>query len=389
LRNICILGSTGSIGENTLDVVSRHPDLFRVRALTAHTQIEKLAKQCQQYKPDIAVVADASYAAKLKNLLTNSSTKVLYGNEGLIEAVMHVEVDTVMAAIVGAAGLLPTLEAARAGKRILLANKEALVMSGQILMDTVAQSGAELLPIDSEHNAIYQCLPQTKNASQNEVAELLLTASGGPFLNRSIETLDRVTPEEACAHPNWVMGKKISVDSSTMMNKGLELIEAMWLFQMPAQKIQIVIHPQSVIHSLVRYVDGSLLAQLGEPDMRIPIAYGLGWPNRITSGAKHLNMMELGQLNFMKADLQRFPAIRLAREAAILKGTAPAILNAANEEAVESFLTGAISYTQIIQIVEKVLEKINSEVVTSLEHVLAIDRLARQTAQQYIKECSK
>lgn len=389
MRNICILGSTGSIGENTLDVVSRHPDLFRVRALTAHTQIEKLAKQCQQYHPDIAVVADATYAAKLKSLLTHSSTKVLHGNEGLIEAVMHAEVDTVMAAIVGAAGLLPTLEAAKAGKRILLANKEALVMSGQILMDTVSLSGAELLPIDSEHNAIYQCLPQMKNTHQHEIAELLLTASGGPFLNRSIETLDRVTPEEACAHPNWVMGKKISVDSSTMMNKGLELIEAMWLFQMPPEKIQIVIHPQSVIHSLVRYVDGSLLAQLGEPDMRIPIAYGLGWPNRITSGAKQLNMMELGQLNFMKADLQRFPAIRLAREAGILRGTAPAILNAANEVAVESFLTGAINYQQIIQIVEKVLDKIDSEVATSLEHVLAIDRLARQKAQLFIKECSR
>jgi 1-deoxy-D-xylulose-5-phosphate reductoisomerase len=386
MRGLCILGSTGSIGENTLDVVARHPDLFRVKTLTANTQIDKLAKQCIQFQPEIAVVGNAELAQKLKSLLPNSSTQVLFGPEGLIEAVMHHQVDTVMSAIVGAAGLLPTIEAARAGKRILLANKEALVISGQILMDVVAQSGAELLPIDSEHNAIYQCLPHNNQSNPLEVEELLLTASGGPFLHRPIDTLINVTTEEACAHPNWVMGRKISVDSSTMMNKGLELIEAMWLFQMPQEKIQIVIHPQSVIHSLVRYVDGSLLAQLGEPDMRTPIAFGLGWPQRITSGVKPLDMMQIGQLNFMPADVKRFPAILLAREAARLKGTAPAIMNAANEVAVESFLNRQITYPQIVQIITQVLENIPSEPATTLDLVLSIDQLAREKTKQFIRE---
>ena len=385
MRNVCILGSTGSIGENTLDVVARHPDLFRVTALTANTQVEKLAQQCLKFKPLIAVVGNKDYAQHLKGLLRDTNTQVMYGPEGLIEAVMHQEVDTVMAAIVGAAGLMPTLEAAKAGKRILLANKEALVMSGQILMDAIAKSGAELLPIDSEHNAIFQCLPQNKQSDTHEIDELLLTASGGPFLHRPMDTLSKVTPEEACAHPNWVMGRKISVDSSTMMNKGLELIESMWLFQMPQDKIQIVIHPQSVIHSLVRYVDGSLLAQLGEPDMRTPIAYGLGWPRRITSGVKKLDMLQLSQLNFMAADTVRFPAIPLAREAARVKGTAPAILNAANEIAVESFLNREIGYLQIVQVIEQVLGKIASEPASSLELVLSVDNNARQTAQQIVK----
>ena len=385
MRNICILGSTGSIGENTLDVVARHPDLFRVTALTANTQVEKLAQQCITFKPRIAVVASKDYAQQLKGLLRETSTQVLYGPQGLIEAALHEEVDTVMAAIVGAAGLMPTLEAAKAGKRILLANKEALVMSGQILMDVIAKSGSELLPIDSEHNAIFQCLPQSKQSDTHEIDELLLTASGGPFLHRPMDTLSKVTPEEACAHPNWVMGRKISVDSSTMMNKGLELIEAMWLFQMPQERIQIVIHPQSVIHSLVRYVDGSLLAQLGEPDMRTPIAYGLGWPKRITSGVKKLDMLQLSQLNFMAADPIRFPAILLAREAARVKGTAPAILNAANEIAVESFLNREIGYLQIVQVIEQVLGKIASEPASSLELVLSVDNDARQTAQQIVK----
>jgi len=389
MRGLCILGSTGSIGENTLDVVARHPDLFKVKTLTANTQIEKLAKQCVQFKPDIVVVGNSELAKKLKSLLPNSSTQVLFGPDGLIEAVMHHQVNTVMAAIVGAAGLLPTIEAARAGKRILLANKEALVMSGQILMDVVKHSGAELLPIDSEHNAIYQCLPHNKENNPLEIEELLLTASGGPFLNRLIDTLIHVTPEEACAHPNWVMGRKISVDSSTMMNKGLELIEAMWLFQMPQEKIQIVIHPQSVIHSLVRYVDGSLLAQLGEPDMRTPIAFGLGWPQRISSGVKPLDLMQLGQLHFMPADVKRFPAITLAREAARLKGTAPAIMNAANEVAVDSFLNRQITYPQIVQIITQVLENTPSEPASSLELVLSVDQLARDKTKQYILETLK
>ncbi len=389
MRNLCILGSTGSIGENTLDVVARHPDLFRVTSLTANTQVEKLAQQCLTFKPRIVVVSNKDYAQSLKALINDSTIQVLYGPQGLIEAVMHHEVDTVMAAIVGSAGLMPTLEAAKAGKRILLANKEALVMSGQILMDAIARSGAELLPIDSEHNAIFQCLPQSKQNNTHEIEELLLTASGGPFLHRPMDTLSKVTPEEACAHPNWVMGRKISVDSSTMMNKGLELIEAMWLFQMPQEKIQIVIHPQSMIHSLVRYVDGSLLAQLGEPDMRTPIAYGLGWPKRIVSGVKKLDMLQLNQLNFMAADPIRFPAILLAREAARVKGTAPAILNAANEIAVESFLNREIGYLQIVQIIEQVLGKISSEPASSLELVLSVDNLARQTAYQIVKELKR
>ena len=386
MRSLCILGSTGSIGENTLDVVARHPNLFRVKTLTANTQIEKLAKQCIAFQPDIAVVGSKELADKLRLLLSNSYTKVLFGPQGLIEAVMHHQVDTVMSAIVGAAGLLPTIEAAKAGKRILLANKEALVISGQILMDVVVRSGAELLPIDSEHNAIYQCLPHNKESNPKVVEELLLTASGGPFLYRPIETLIDVTPEEACAHPNWVMGRKISVDSSTMMNKGLELIEAMWLFKTPQEKIQIVIHPQSVIHSLVRYVDGSLLAQLGEPDMRTPIAFGLGWPNRITSGVKPLDMMKISQLNFMPADVLRFPAITIAREAARLKGTAPAIMNAANEIAVDSFLNRQITYPQIVEMISRVLESIPSEPASSLELVLSIDQLARDKTKQFIME---
>lgn len=388
MRNICILGSTGSIGENTLDVIAQHPDLFCVKALTAHTQVTKLAQQCQAFHPEIAVVADANHAAQLKLLLPHAKTKVLHGPEGLMEAVRHHHVDTVMAAIVGGAGLLPTLEAAKAGKRILLANKEALVMAGQILMDEIARSGSELLPIDSEHNAIFQCLPHHKKALHPEIEELILTASGGPFLQRPLASFAHITSQEACAHPNWVMGRKISVDSSTMVNKGLELIEAMWLFQMPQEKIAIVIHPQSVIHSLVRYVDGSLLAQLGEPDMRTPIAYGLAWPHRITSGVKKLDMLQLSQLNFMAVDPQRFPAIALAREAARLKGTAPAIFNAANEIAVESFLQQEIQYPQIVQVIARVLDNIPSEPTSSLELVLSIDRLARMEAKQCIRELS-
>jgi 1-deoxy-D-xylulose-5-phosphate reductoisomerase len=390
LRHICILGSTGSIGESTLDVVARHPDLYQVLALTANTQVEKLAKQCHQFIPQIAVIQNAVLADQLKVLLTGLPTKVLYGPQGLIEAVMLSKVDTVMAAIVGAAGLLPTIEAANAGKRILLANKEALVMSGQILMDAIAKSHAELIPIDSEHNAIFQCLPgsnqQTQSLDYPGVEELILTASGGPFLNRSLDSLDQVTPEEACAHPNWVMGRKISVDSATMMNKGLELIEAMWLFQIEQERIQIVIHPQSVIHSLVRYADGSLLAQLGEPDMRTPIAYGLGWPNRIMSGVKRLDLTQMSQLSFQAPDINRFPAITLAREAARLKGTSPAILNAANEIAVEHFLNRQIGYTQITSIVSQVLQEFESQPATDLEIVLEADRVARLKTKEIIQK---
>jgi 1-deoxy-D-xylulose-5-phosphate reductoisomerase len=389
MRHICILGSTGSIGENTLDVISNHPELFKVEALSANTQVEKLAKQCHQFVPKLAVIESPQLAEKLERLLEDLPTRVVCGPSGLLEAVLLHEVDTVMAAIVGAAGLLPTIEAAKAGKRVLLANKEALVMSGQILIDATKKSGAELLPIDSEHNAIFQCLPEPNSLSEkknlNGVEELLLTASGGPFLNRTIESLENVSPEEACAHPNWSMGKKISVDSATMMNKGLELIEAMWLFNMPEDKIQIVIHPQSVIHSLVRYADGSLIAQLGAPDMRTPIAYGLGWPNRISSGVKQLDLTQISQLSFREPNLKLFPAILLAREAARLKGTTPAILNAANEIAVESFLKGQIRYTQIVSVVDQVLQEFESKTASDLETILEADKLARNKAQNIIK----
>ncbi|AWW49996.1 1-deoxy-D-xylulose-5-phosphate reductoisomerase [Polynucleobacter paneuropaeus] len=389
-RRIAILGSTGSIGTNTLDVIRAHPERFEVVALTAAKQVERLAEQCVEFKPRVAVVSDAGSAKKLSELLLAKQvgTQVLYGPDALITAVLESDCDTVMAAIVGAAGLLPTLAAAKAGKRILLANKEALVMSGNLFMDAVRQGGGELLPIDSEHNAIFQCLPvhYSKSPSQHHgVEELWLTASGGPFRNTPIAELSQVTPEQACAHPNWVMGRKISVDSATMMNKGLEVIEAYWLFGLPIEKIQVLIHPQSVVHSMVRYCDGSVIAQMGQPDMRTPIAYGLAWPDRITAGVQSLSLTQQAALNFMEPDLQRFPCLSLAFQAGKQGGTAPVILNAANEIAVAAFLDNALQYLQIPEVVERVLNTTPPSTPSSLEDILEVDAKSRVLATDVIQ----
>ncbi|MBT8572037.1 1-deoxy-D-xylulose-5-phosphate reductoisomerase [Polynucleobacter paneuropaeus] len=389
-KRIAILGSTGSIGTNTLDVIRAHPERFEVVALTAAKQVERLAEQCVEFKPRVAVVSDAGSAKKLSELLLAKQvgTQVLYGPDALITAVLESDCDTVMAAIVGAAGLLPTLAAAKAGKRILLANKEALVMSGNLFMDAVRQGGGELLPIDSEHNAIFQCLPvhYSKSPSQHHgVEELWLTASGGPFRNTPIAELSKVTPEQACAHPNWVMGRKISVDSATMMNKGLEVIEAYWLFGLPIEKIQVLIHPQSVVHSMVRYCDGSVIAQMGQPDMRTPIAYGLAWPDRITAGVQSLSLTQQAALNFMEPDLQRFPCLSLAFQAGKQGGTAPVILNAANEIAVAAFLDNALQYLQIPEVVERVLNTTPPSTPSSLEDILEVDAKSRVLATDVIQ----
>jgi 1-deoxy-D-xylulose-5-phosphate reductoisomerase len=392
-RRIAILGSTGSIGVNTLDVIRAHPDRFKVVALTAGKQIDRLAEQCVEFKPAIAVVSDADDAARLESQLRqkNITTQVLYGSASLVVAATDSGCDTVMAAIVGAAGLVPALAAAKAGKRVLLANKEALVMSGNLFMQAMNTGGGELLPIDSEHNAIFQCLPNNftqDSSSQNAylgVEELWLTASGGPFRNTPLDQLDNITPEQACAHPNWVMGRKISVDSATMMNKGLEVIEAFWLFGLPLEKIKVLIHPQSVVHSMVRYRDGSVLAQLGQPDMRTPIAYGLAWPDRITAGVAPLSLTQLTNLSFSEPDVSRFPCLSLAFAAAQSGGTAPAVLNAANEIAVAAFLEEGLPYLQIPVIVEKTLNAIATSKADSLEVILHIDAQARKVARDFIK----
>ena len=394
LKQIAILGSTGSIGVNTLDVIRAHPDRFKVVALTAAKQIERLAEQCIEFKPVIAVVADANGAAQLTHLLQEKkiATQVLYGPQALVDAVTESGCDTVMAAIVGAAGLVPALAAAQAGKRVLLANKEALVMSGNLFMQAMKAGGGELLPIDSEHNAIFQCLPDrfTKNPSDHlGVEELWLTASGGPFRDRALEDLASITPEQACAHPNWVMGRKISVDSATMMNKGLEVIEAFWLFGLPLEKIKVLIHPQSVVHSMVRYRDGSVLAQMGQPDMRTPIAYGLAWPERIDAGVTPLNLTQMSGLSFTEPNFAQFPCLSLAFAAAKAGATAPAILNAANEVAVASFLDGNLPYLKISDVVEHCLNVLTPVAADSLEIILEADALARQTANQFIRTLQK
>ena len=394
VKQLAILGSTGSIGVNTLDVIRAHPERFKVVALTAAKQIQRLAEQCIEFKPAIAVVADPDGAAQLNHLLLEKeiSTEVLYGPQALIRAVTESGCDTVMAAIVGAAGLVPALAAAQAGKRVLLANKEALVMSGNLFMQAMKAGGGELLPIDSEHNAIFQCLPDrfTKDPSDHwGVEELWLTASGGPFRDRSIADLVSITPEQACAHPNWVMGRKISVDSATMMNKGLEVIEAFWLFGLPLEKIKVLIHPQSVVHSMVRYRDGSVLAQMGQPDMRTPIAYGLAWPERIDAGVTPLNLTQLTGLSFTEPNFSQFPCLSLAFAAAKAGGTAPAVLNAANEVAVAAFLDEGLPYLSIPNVVEHCLNALSPVAADSLETILEADVLARQAANQFIRATDK
>ena len=392
-RRVAILGSTGSIGVNTLDVIRAHPDRFNVAALTAGKQIDRLAEQCIEFKPAIAVVSEADDAKRLEVLLRqkNIATQVMHGPSSLVAAVTDSDCDTVMAAIVGAAGLVPALSAAKAGKRVLLANKEALVMSGNLFMHAISAGGGELLPIDSEHNAIFQCLPNnfTKESSlQNAylgVEELWLTASGGPFRNTPLEQLSNITPEQACAHPNWVMGRKISVDSATMMNKGLEVIEAFWLFGLPLEKIKVLIHPQSVVHSMVRYRDGSVLAQMGQPDMRTPIAYGLAWPERIAAGVPSLSLTQLANLSFSEPDLSRFPCLSLAFAAAKTGGTAPTVLNAANEIAVAAFLDEGLPYLQIPVVVEKTLNAIAIEGADSLDTILHVDAQARKVTRELIQ----
>ena len=383
-QKLTILGSTGSIGVSTLDVVARHPQQFQVFALTANQRVAELAQQCRQFHPRYAVLGSQAAAEQLRNLV-DSDVEVLWGEEGLAQVAAHEETDTVMAAIVGAAGLLPTLAAVKAGKKVLLANKEALVMAGQLFMDVVAESKATLLPIDSEHNAIFQCLPADYSGrEQAGVRRLLLSASGGPFRTTPLADLAAMTPDQACAHPNWSMGRKISVDSATMMNKGLELIEASWLFAVDASDIDIVIHPQSIIHSLVEYNDGSVLAQLGNPDMRTPIAHALAWPERIDSGVSSLDLIAIASLNFEAPDEQRFPALRLARAAADSRGDAPAALNAANEVAVEAFLNETIGFTRIAEVVDRVMQAWPLGEPRELGAVQEADQRARAMAEQVI-----
>jgi len=385
---ITILGSTGSIGVSTLDVLSRHPDKYRVVALTANKNAQRLFEQCQKFKPDYAVIIDDQAAKLFSELLSNSDlkTELLTGTSALEQVASLPEAEYVMAAIVGAAGLLSSLAAAQAGKRVLLANKESLVMSGQLFMDEVKKHGAELLPIDSEHNAIFQSMPDNyyQGLKESGVGKILLTASGGPFRETPIDQLDNVTPDQACAHPNWEMGKKISVDSATMMNKGLEVIEACWLFNTDADNVQVVLHPQSVIHSMVQYADGSVLAQLGRPDMRTPIAHALAWPERIESGVEPLNIFDVARLDFIEPDFQRFPCLRLAYEAMQQGGTAPAILNAANEIAVESFLNNELSFMKIAEVIDYTMNSLDFGSADNLDVILNADRQARDSAKSFI-----
>lgn len=388
-EQVTILGSTGSIGVSTLDVLARQPERFEVYALTANTGVEDLARQVLAVKPRFAVLRDAQAAASLEQKLKvagHSGTEVLAGEDNLCRVAADDDVDVVMAAIVGAAGLEPTLAAVNAGKKVLLANKEALVMAGRLFMEAVERSSAVLLPIDSEHNAIFQCLADgsLRDLSAQGVSKILLTGSGGPFREVPVEDLAAVSPDQACAHPNWSMGRKISVDSATMMNKGLELIEACWLFDTSADKITVVVHPQSIIHSMVEYIDGSVLAQLGNPDMRTPIAHALAWPERMPSGVGSLDLIAQGRLDFQAPDEIKFPCLRLAREAATRGGTAAAILNAANEVAVAAFLEGGLPFTDIAQVIESVMKMVEVVEPDSLADVKLADRQAREAAEAVV-----
>ena len=392
IRHLTILGSTGSIGESTLDVVDRHPGRFKVFALTANTNVEKMLAQCIRFKPQHAVMLDSAAAQRLEAAirLEKLDTVVSSGVESLETVAALPQVDVVMAAIVGAAGIRPTFAAAQSGKLVLLANKETLVMAGNIFMDAVKKHRATLLPIDSEHNAIHQSMPHDFNGNLSEkgIRRILLTASGGPFRTASLDSLRHVTPEQACAHPNWDMGRKISVDSATMMNKGLEVIEARWLFNASPENIQVVVHPQSVIHSMVEYVDGSVLAQLGNPDMRTPIAHAMGFPERIESGVASLNMFDVARLDFEQPDFARFPCLHLAYEALKMGDNMPATLNAANEVAVASFLDGKMAFTAIPAMIEYVMHTVKQQVIHTLDDVLQADETARNTAREWLAALS-
>lgn len=391
-QSVCILGVTGSIGQSTLKILSQHLDKYSVFAVSAHSRISELVEICKQFRPKVVVVPEHKIA-ELKSSFVQQNIQgidILVGQDGLVDIASHADVDVVMAAIVGAAGLLPTLAAVKAGKRVLLANKEALVMSGEIMMQAALDHQALLLPVDSEHNAIFQSLPhnylQVDRTGQPQlgVSKILLTASGGPFLNHSLEQLEHVTPQQACKHPNWSMGQKISVDSATLMNKGLELIEACHLFSISEHFVTVVVHPQSIIHSMVQYVDGSTLAQMGNPDMCTPIAHALAWPERLQTSVPALDLFEYSQLNFQAPDTQKFPALNLARQAMRAGGLAPTILNAANEIAVEAFLKERIGFTHIPQVVEHTLQDLENAAAESIECILDKDKVARSIAQKYI-----
>ena len=383
--HVTVLGATGSIGTSTLDVLARHPEKYGVFALSASRSVEAMLKLCLEHKPRFAVMADSAAAEKLQVQLDGSGIQVLSGEEGLCQVAAHEQCDTVVAAIVGAAGLVPTLQAVEAGKRVLLANKEALVMAGQLMLDAAKRSGALILPIDSEHNAIFQCLPQNERGAEwRGVEKILLTASGGPFRQSSLEELRLVTPERALMHPNWSMGQKVTIDSATLMNKGLELIEACWLFGVNPIQIEVVVHPQSIVHSMVSYDDGSVLAQLGNPDMRTPIAHALAWPERIKSGVSALDMIATAQLTFEAPDTQRFPCLRLATEAAAAGGTATTVLNAADEIAVPAFLEKRIGFMDIAKHVEEALQRMPVQVVDSVETLFDTDLKTRELVKASI-----
>ncbi|MCB1644506.1 MAG: 1-deoxy-D-xylulose-5-phosphate reductoisomerase [Pseudomonadales bacterium] len=388
---VTILGSTGSVGVSTLDVIARHPDKYRVFALSANHNVDELFRQCLVWSPEIAVMADPAAAGQLATALSaeGSATRVLAGAEALCEIAAHPGTDAVMAAIVGGAGLASSLAAVQAGKRMLLANKESLVMSGHLFMEAAHRSGADILPIDSEHNAIFQSMANGAGSHAAGIRKILLTGSGGPFRTRDLNTFGQITPAEACRHPNWSMGRKISVDSATMMNKGLEVIEARWLFDVPVADIEVVVHPQSIVHSMVDYIDGSVVCQMGNPDMRTPIAHGLAWPRRIDSGVAPLDLINAGSLTFEVPDYQRFPCLRLARAAAEAEQSLSVALNAANEIAVQGFLDELISFTDIPVIIEKVMAGTDQQAISELAEVLALDEQCRQLARGILKSMSK
>ncbi len=394
-KQVTILGATGSIGDSTLSILRLHPERFRLFAVTGHSNLQKLEEICREFQPEYAVItgenAGVELQAKLESL--GIATRVLTGQTALLDLIRESAADIVVAAIVGAAGLAPTLEAVKTGKRVLLANKEALVMTGRLFMAAVREYEAELLPIDSEHNAIYQCLPRAGQLlakhpplEQLGITRILLTASGGPFRTKPLEELAAVTPAQACKHPNWDMGQKISVDSATLMNKGLELIEACWLFGLRAEQVQVHIHPESIVHSLVEYQDGSMLAQLGSPDMRTPISYGLSWPERVDAGVQMLDLFQVQQLNFFPPDRSRFPCLRLAEQCFSSGGTAPAVLNAANEVAVDRFLSGRLGFMEIPNVIEHCLSRCETNSAETLEDVIEADRVSRELANRF---CSR